>query len=228
MSFQAFQLKYSQLKCNFLEYFSVITAIKSSKGFLNSPLKNAISFILKREKICKSVYPYILKRSAEFPLKSTNKWENIFPSRTFQWSSIFTLASKVTLHTELQNFQFKFLHRSIYTNSKLLKMKLVNSPICSFCQMSEETLLHLFCECKVTREFWDNICNWLSRGKNSVIQLSSFDICFGYNITTPNLLLNQLILIGKVFTVQCKRAEYMPSINNYKILIKDTEKMKDT
>ena len=68
---QAFQLKYLQLKCNFLEYFSVITAIKNSKGFLNSPLKNAVSFISKQEKICKSVYPYILKRSAEFPLKST-------------------------------------------------------------------------------------------------------------------------------------------------------------
>ena len=69
----SFPTKISQLKCNFLEYFSVITAIKSSKGFLNSPLKNAISFILKQEKICKSVYLYILKRSAEFPLKSTNK-----------------------------------------------------------------------------------------------------------------------------------------------------------
>ena len=84
LSFQAFQLKYSQLKCNFLEYFSVITAIKNSKDFLNSPLKTAISFILKQKKICKSVYSYILKRSAEFPLKSTNKWQNIFPSKTFQ------------------------------------------------------------------------------------------------------------------------------------------------
>ena len=91
--------------------------------------------------------------------------------------------------------------------------------------MLEETLLHLFCECKVTREFWNNVCNWLSRGKNSVIQLSSFDICFGYNITTPNFLLNQLILIGKVFIFQCKTAEYMPSIKNYKILSKDTEKI---
>ena len=190
LSFQAFQLKYLQLKCNFLEYFSVISVIKNFKGFLNSPLKNGISFILKQEKICKSVYPYILKRSAESPLKSTNKWQNIFPSKTFQWSSIFTLASKVTLHTKLQNFQFKFLHHIIYANSKLFKMKLVSSPICSFCQMSKETLLHLFCECKVTREFWDNVCNCLSRGKYSAIQLSSFDICFGCNITTPNFLLN--------------------------------------
>ena len=158
-------------------------------------------------------------------MKNTNKWQNIFPSKTFQWWSIFTLASKITLHTKLQNFQFKFLHHIIYTNSKLFKMKLVNSPICSYCQMLEETLLHLFCECKATREFWNNVCNWLSRGKNSVIQLSSFDICFGYNITTPNFLLNQLILIGKVFIFQCKTAEYMPSIKNYKILSKDTEKI---
>ena len=58
-----------------------------------------------------------------------------------------------------------------------------------------------------------------------IIQLSSFNICFGYNITTPNFLLNQLILIGKVFIFQSKTAEYMPSIKNHKILIKDTEKI---
>ena len=159
-------------------------------------------------------------------MKSTNKWQNIFPSKTFQWSSIFTLASKLTLHTKLQNFQFKFLHHVIYTNLKLFKMKLVNSPICSFCQMSEETLLHLFCECKVTREFWTNYAIGLVEEKTQLyMQLSSFDICFGYNITTPNFLLNQLILIGKVAIFQCKTAEYMPSINNYKTLIKDTEKI---
>ena len=132
------------------------------------------------------------------------------------------------LNTKFQNFQFIFLHHIRYTDSKLFKMKLVNSPIRSFCQMSEETLLHLFCECKITREFWNNVCNWFNRGKTSVIQLSSFDICFGYNITTPNFLLNQLILIAKVFIFECKTPEYMPSIKNSKIMIKDTEKLKDT
>ena len=48
---------------------------------------------------------------------------------------------------------------------------------------------------------------------------------FWYIITAPNFLLNQLILIGKVFIFQCKTVEYMPSIKNYKILIKDTEKI---
>ena len=81
--------------------------------------------------------------------------------------------------------------------------------------MSEETLLHLFCECEITREFWDNVCNWLSGEINTAIQ-RSFDIYFGF-------LLNQLILIEKKFIFQCKIAENMPTIGNFKFFIKDTE-----
>ena len=66
------------------------------------------------------------------------------------------------------------------------------------------------------------VCNWLSGEINTAIQ-RSFDIYFGYDIATPNFLLNQLILIEKKFIFQCKIAENMPTIGNFKIFIKDTE-----
>ena len=49
-----------------------------------------------------------------------------------------------------------------------------------------------------------------------------------FQITTyqPNFLLNQLILIGKVFFSNARQQNIcMPSLKNYKILIKDTEKI---
>ena len=44
----------------------------------------------------------------------------------------------------------------------------------------------------------------------------SFDICFGYDVAMPNFLLNQLILIGKVYIFQCKTAEHNYG-NHYKL-----------
>ena len=116
--------------------------------------KDAISYILQQNKVSRTAYPYIVKHCAEFPAKCTQAWQATFQDKTFQWQPIFSLVFKITFHTKLQAFQFKFLHGCIiYTNSRLFKIKLVDSPICSFCHNAEETLVHLFCECPVSKSF---------------------------------------------------------------------------
>ena len=67
------------------------------------------------------------------------------------------LARICTLSTKLRNFQFKFLHRRIATNSFLFKIKLSESNLCCFCQSAQETLLHLFWECPITEAFWNSV-----------------------------------------------------------------------
>ena len=115
----------------------------------------------------------------EFPTKCTQAWQATFPDKTFQWQLIFSFIFKITFHTKLQAFQFKFLHRIIiYLNSRLFKIKLVDSPICSFCHEAEETLVHLFCECPVSKSFWNEIYNWYSCISKSTLTIHSFDICF--------------------------------------------------
>ena len=99
----------------------------------------------------------------------TPKWENIFPHNEFNWPLIFSQASiqvnlLVLLHKIAKQFQFTFLHRMLYTNIQLFKFKCIDSPMNTFCHATEETILHIFYECKRTKTFCLNeVCSWLSR-----------------------------------------------------------------
>ena len=187
-SFSAFQNKYPMLTSNFLENMGLISAIKKSKRFLKNSEKNALSFILKQEKVCKKVYPFIKKPFTEHPSKCIEKWRGIFPNIIFNWQLIFSVAFKITSYIKLQIFHYTFLHHILYTNDKLFRLKYVDSPMCTFCNTTEETILHLFCECKEVKNFWINIMiySWISRKLKTTIMLTSFDICFGYEIRCIN------------------------------------------
>ena len=58
-----------------------------------------------------------------------------------------------------KNFQFKFLYRILYINIQLFKFKYIDSPMCTFCHATEETILYLFYECKRTKTFWNEVGN---------------------------------------------------------------------
>ena len=198
----------------------LVSAIKKSKCFLSNTEKDALFFIKQQEKVCQKTYPYIKKPCIEFPTKCTQKWENIFSHNKFNWPLIFSLAFTSTSYTKLQNFQFKFLPRIVYTNIQLFKFKYIDSAKCTFCHATEETILLLFCECKKTKAFWNELCSWLSREvKIKILSLNPFDICFGYNIPNPDLLINNLILIAKYHIYSCKIRGQIPALSSSRHLI---------
>lgn len=51
-------------------------------------------------------------------------------------------------------FQYKFLHRIVYTNDKLFAFKTVDSPYCTFCKNEVESTEHLFFFYKVINMLW--------------------------------------------------------------------------
>ena len=64
-----------------------------------------------------------------------------------EWNKIFELPFRVTEEAKFQWMQFQILHRIIATNKYLYKLKLIDSPVCSFCKQEVETIEHLFFEC---------------------------------------------------------------------------------
>ena len=54
---------------------------------------------------------------------------------------------KITRDSNLQWLQFETLHRLLPMNYYLHKLKLIESPNCSFCRKHPETIDHLFVEC---------------------------------------------------------------------------------
>ena len=85
--------------------------------------------------------------------------------------------------------------------------KIKDSPLCSFCKNENETLVHLFWECEICRQFWNDLlalihsqcthCERLSFTKQLVI--------FG---TVDNVMTDRamdfIILYAKFFIFKCK------------------------
>ena len=85
------------------------------------------------------------------------------------WKAAYRLPFECTKISKLRVFQFKLLHRRLATNDFLKKkIKLRDNDLCNFCQIEEETLIHLFWNCTGTSCFWHNFRLWLLKNETSV------------------------------------------------------------
>ena len=73
------------------------------------------------------------------------------------WKNIYKLPFLVTIDSKSRAFQFKISHNIYYTNKKLNLVKIKDSSACSFCKSEEESLQHLFIECKYVKPIWNDL-----------------------------------------------------------------------
>ena len=117
---------------------------------------------------------------------------------------------------EIRNFQFKFLHRRIATNSFLFKIKFSGSNLCCFCQTTQETLLHLFWECPITEAFWNSVQNFfVSVDLIPASQVLTLCQCLGLNGEKSALLFNHCLQLGRFYVYFCKYKNVRPSSKEY-------------
>ena len=92
---------------------------------------------------------------------------------------------------------------------------MVDSPLCTFCQMSEESLEHLFCYCNlVSLTFWKSVVLWLKSLHINIDFLNDCDIIFGLTEKIINwILLNHIIIIGKQIIYYNRQKNSSPSLN---------------
>ena len=81
----------------------------------------------------KIVYEEFCSRKV-IPPTAQNKYKNEYPNLSFDWKKIYSLVFSVTLDTNLRAFQYKLLNRIVYTNDRLNKFKIVDTPLCAFCK----------------------------------------------------------------------------------------------
>ena len=63
-----------------------------------------------------------------------HKFSTLFQnSGDLDWEVIYQIPHVVTIDTKTSIFQYKLLNRIIYTNKSLYKMKMIDSPLCTFC-----------------------------------------------------------------------------------------------
>ena len=68
------------------------------------------------------------------------------------WKNIFIFPFRTITETKLKWLQLQIIHRKIPCNNFLFKIKVIDSPICSFCKDDLETIKHRFADCHIVQE----------------------------------------------------------------------------
>ena len=140
-----------------------------------------------------------------------------------QLKQVFILPHSVAFEPYVKAFQYKILNSILFTYVKLHKIGFKESNLCSFCETVPETLHHLPFLCSHSRLFWTNFeCYWLSL-TNDRIQLSLQDVVVGIISSQNSSLLNLLnffIIIGKLYSWDCRRDQRYPDLQRFKVRLK--------
>ena len=129
-----------------------------------------------------------------------------------EWTKIYSFPF-VTIETKLGEFQYKLLNDIIFTNEKLFRFKMINSPLCNFCKKEVESLEHLFYYCKCTEAFWQAFIPWLRKQNICVETITLTTILFGeFRESEDNIILNHLILMAKFFFIYKCKLNMEPSL----------------
>ena len=91
------------------------------------------------------------RSTSEKTLQRILNFENI------NWSKIYKIGGEVTIDTYSRMFNFKLNHNILYLNKTLTRMGVLNNSFCSFCNVFDESPVHLFSECHVATEIWKEV-----------------------------------------------------------------------
>ena len=110
---------------------------------------------------------------------------------------MYLMPSRVTMDTNLRIVQYKILNNVFYLNEKLSKFKIVSSPLCSFCNLENETPIHLFYSCNQRKSFWSKLQE-LMNSEILLPQNTPQSAFFGFPDNKENFeIINHLHLIYK-------------------------------
>jgi hypothetical protein len=228
LSLDEFRTKYG-IRTNFIEYSAVLKCVKNSG---NCILKNNnvciqrpfkpfnLDILLLDKKGSRRLYD-VLTSSKKVLRKFVDKWESkLNIGYNFkQWSTVFLIPFKCTLDTKLRWFQFRLTHRILGVNSFLEKIGRKDSNLCTFCQNSEETILHIFCECPIILTLWRNVVKWIKEKLNINIRMDKEMQLFGILNYSMNAL-NVILLLCRFYIYKTKMKEGVPLINLFKKEVK--------
>ncbi len=146
--------------------------------------------------------------------------------RVVTWEKYYEIPHISIPESELKSFQYSIIHRSIYTNSKLVKAKIISGPIrCTFCNIDDENIEHLFFFCPKARTLYMQLLDYIKSETNfdtSALVLNPFNILFGFLIDIECInAINHLFILTKRFIYICRcKNETDPTFGNLLKFIK--------
>ena len=101
--------------------------------------------------------------------------------------------NKTTISVKLRSFQYRLLVFAIITNVHMFYYKIRENKLCTFCNNYDETIKHLFFECKKVELIWRKISQLINKG----IDLRYETIVFNSVTQRDNAVENCILLITK-------------------------------
>lgn len=118
--------------------------------------------------------------------------------------------------TKLRDFQFRFLHRKIFTNFILYKWKIVESDRCALCHDHYETIEHLFFQCTVIKRFWTQLQSWYEAMTDTEVMFEEKFILFCKYNENKSTILDTIALMAKQYIFRCKCMDHTPNFYDFK------------
>ena len=159
--------------------------------------------------ISKVIYSILIKNKNVNNNNNKIKWETDlnYEIKDSIWEQIFRLTKTLTNCTKLQFLQYRINHRVLVTNSLRHKWDSSISPLCTFCQKSNETILHIFVECEKVVQVWKMLSKWLKHFCFIDFHIKGYDIIFNrYRDSFPKLV-NTILLIVKQLYLRYKMSQ---------------------
>ena len=159
------------------------------------------------------VYWKIVEHKANVKPSYMEKWSNELKCTVEEetWKRYFMLTYNTCIDTKTRMFQWNILHRLLITNKKLLLFGISDSNMCTFCDSEEETICHLFYDCKYVKELWQKLFHWLHPNILLQKEISPEETLFGLIGYGDNQLFNLVLILCKRF-IYVKRCCKQPLI----------------
>ena len=130
---------------SWLGLLSCISAIWKSKLAAKPGQSNICSILKKPLGITFRTAYYMLLEPLIRPATAQGTLETSLNLCDSDWRNIcMLLVWLTTIDSSLRSFQYKILNNILYLNDRLYKFKVVPSPLCSLCNLENESLIHLF------------------------------------------------------------------------------------
>ena len=212
------------LDLNFLFYKGVTNAIKTfvnkQKNLIHS-YKDRTQYwpmrvICSIQKGASHLYLLLIQKDNTKPT-GFRKWDHLL-EESIDWSKSLTCLRLATSDSKLRWFQLRILHNILTTNKSVSKYKPEQTELCTFCKQNPETIVHIFWERQISKNFISSLFEFISskthHAKN--LQANKSLILFGTSKDTfTDNILDLIILLSKFFLYRCKVNSKRPALKPF-------------
>ena len=232
LSYSEFIQKYD-LKCNFLIYFQVVSAIPRhfvesaranptdrSDMLLNSMFQFSPEISLNLTKMKNRDYYWLLINKEPVELKALSKWERDLQIDQESLKTFFSRSKCVCKDNKLKEFYFKLLHRIVVTKKELFLFGLAEDAKCPYCEMND-SIIHTFHSCNWSQLFFLEVIKWFNKENVTSVGLLPTELIFGMKVDTSskesNIIrkLNFTFLYAKYYLYNQKLMHGEISVNEF-------------